>query len=143
MKNLLYLTMNQRRFEELDILKHKTRIGIFGSFFEEHKKELTDLQHYLHDKLGYDVRISENLEKDLSRSHTDKSIRDYTVSELLIEDSHIHILIFPFPKDKDPHHLNQSVTMEYTMIREKKNHMLLFSWKKVFRKIFEIVLEGS
>ena len=68
--------MNQRRFEELGILKQKTRIGIFGSFYEDHKKELTELQQHLHDTLGYDARISENLEKDLSRFHHEKSIRD-------------------------------------------------------------------
>ncbi len=112
--------MDQRRFEELAILKQKTRVGIFGSFFDGHKKDLTDLQHYLHDILGYDARISENLEKDFPRSTLDKPIRDYTLSERLIEDSHIHILMFPFPKESDPHHLNQSATMEYTMIRERK-----------------------
>ncbi|MCA1917285.1 hypothetical protein [Methanospirillum hungatei] len=113
--------MNQRRFEELALLKQITWVEIFGSFFESHKKELTDLQHYLHNILGYDAKVSENLDNALPRSKCDKPIRDYTLSERLIEDSHIHILIFPFPKETDPHHLNQSATMEYIMIRERKN----------------------
>jgi len=112
--------MNHRRFEELALLKQKTRIGIFGSFFEGHKKELTDLQHHLHDTLGYNARISENLEIDFPRSDPDKSVQDFKLSEHLINESDIHILVFPFPKDTDPHHLNQSATMEYTMIRDRK-----------------------
>ncbi len=112
--------MNQRRFDELVILKQKTRIGIFGSFFEGRKKELTDLQHYLHDTLGYDARISENLEEKIPRSVPDKPVRDYSLSNRLIDESDIHILVFTFPKATDPHHLNQSATMEYAMIRERK-----------------------
>ncbi|GEM_PF-3575869 len=139
--------MNQRRFEELALLKQKTRIGIFGSFFEGHKKDLTDLQHYLHDTLGYNARISENLEIDLPRSNPDKSIRDYSLSELLIEDSHIHILIFPFPKDTDPHHLNQSATMEYTMIRERKKPYVVVlveaGLQENIRDSFGGVMKGS
>lgn len=139
--------MNHRRFEELAILKQKTRIGIFGSFFEEHKKDLTDLQHYIHTNLGYNVRISENLENDAPRSNPDKSIRDYSLSELLIEDSHIHILIFSFPKDTDPHHLNQSATMEYTMIRERKKPYVVVlveeGLQKNIRNSFGGVMKGS
>lgn len=139
--------MNQRRFEELGILKQKTRIGIFGSFYEDHKKELTELQQHLHDTLGYDARISENLEKDLSRFHPEKSIRDYTVSELLIEDSHIHILVFPFPKKTDPHHLSQSVTMEFTMIRERKKPYVIVlveeGLQENIRNSFGGVMKGS
>lgn len=139
--------MNQRRFEELAIFKQKTRIGIFGSFFENYKKDLTDLQHYLHDILGYDARISENLEKDFPRSNQDKYIRDYSLSELLIEDSHIHILIFPFPKDTDPHHLNQSASIEYTMIRERKKPYVVVlvekGLQKNIRDSFGGVMKGS
>ncbi len=97
--------------------------------------------------MGYDARISENLEKDLSRFHPEKSIRDYTVSELLIEDSHIHILVFPFPKKTDPHHLSQSVTMEYTMIRERKKPYVIVlveeGLQENIRNSFGGVMKGS
>lgn len=112
--------MNRRRFEDLSLLKQKTRIGIFGSFSEGHKEDLLALREYLHDELGYCARISEDLTHLLSRSYSDTSSRDYALSELLIEKSDIHVLVFPFPTDSDSHHFTQSVSIEYALIKERR-----------------------
>lgn len=122
--------MNRRRFEDLALLKQKTMIGFFGSFSEGHKEGLLGLQGYLHDELGYNACISENLESLHPRSHSDKDIRDYEVSEQLIEQSHIHIIVFPFPKELDSHHHDQSATIEYTLIKDRrKPHVVILCEK--------------
>lgn len=139
--------MNRRSFEDLSLLKQKTRIGIFGSFSGGHKDDLLALREYLHDELGYCARISEDLTHLLSRSYPDTSSRDYALSELLIEESDIHILVFPFPTGSDPHHFTQSVTIEYTLIKERRKPRVVIVCEKGLRDSiphsFGGVMKGS
>jgi hypothetical protein len=139
--------MNRRRVEELSLLKQQTRIGIFGSFSEDHKRDLLALRKYLHDELGYCARISEDLTHLLPHSYPDKSSRDYALSELLIEESDIHILLFPFPTSSDCHHFTQSVTYEFALIKERKKPFVVLICEKGLRDdvphSFGGVMKGS
>lgn len=139
--------MNRRHFEDLSLLKQKTRIGIFGSFSEGHKEDLLALREYLHDELGYCARISEDLTYLLSRSFSDTSSRDYGLSELLIEESDIHILVFPFPTDSDSHHFTQSATYEFALIKERRKRCVILLCEEGLRDnvphSFGGVMKGS
>lgn len=139
--------MNRRRIEKLELLKQQTRIGIFGSFYESYKKDLLGLQRYLHDDLGYHARLSENMLDLLPRDYSDQDEKNYALSEVLIENSDIHILVFPNPKKSDPHHLTQSVSIEYTLIKERKKPYVVILCQKGLRDnapgSFGGVMKGS
>jgi hypothetical protein len=100
------------RNKQLASLKHHTKIGIFGSFSGSRKAELLALKKFLCDN-GYNARISEDLDKrpDHERKKRDPEC-DRKLSEILIEESDIHIFILPREQEDEPSNLIQSVSME-------------------------------
>jgi len=101
-----------QRNKQLETLKGRTKIGIFGSFFKSRKTELLALKKFLNDN-GYNARISEDLDK---RPEYERKKRDPTcarkLSEKLIKESEIHIFILPREHQGEPSNLAQSVSME-------------------------------
>jgi len=101
-----------RRKEQLEALKAKTKIGIFGSFSGSRKDDLISLKKYLRDN-GYIAIISEDLDKR-SENERKKSdpVCDRKLSEKLIKECDIHIFILPREYEGEPANLAQSVSME-------------------------------
>ena len=100
------------RKNQLDDLKKTTKIGIFGSFYETRKSDLTSLKQFLISN-GYNARISEDLDtrKEKDRKKKDP-VYDRKLSEGLINDSDIHIFVLVRETKDDPSNLIQSVSME-------------------------------
>jgi hypothetical protein len=93
------------------------RIGIFGSFYNSHKKDLIALRDYLR-SWGYEnARISEDLD---DRPEEERKIDDpkksLELSERLINESDIHIFVVCKREKSEPDTLNQSVTMEFERV---------------------------
>lgn len=114
-------------FFSFNKLKATLSVGIYGSFYGDHKNELIALQDYLK-KNGYkNTRISEDLDKrPLSeRENPDPSYARY-LSEQLIHKSEVHIFVLFLPDTTDPGNLNQSVSMEL----ERLNTLIEYGIKK-------------
>jgi hypothetical protein len=100
------------RNKQLENLKKRTKIGIFGSFSGQRKSELLELKKFLCDN-GYNAQISEDLDKRPQKERKKKDPAcDRKLSEKLIKESDIHIFILPREHEGEPSNLIQSVSME-------------------------------
>jgi hypothetical protein len=101
-----------QRNKQLENLKKRTKIGIFGSFSGNRKSELLSLKKFLCDN-GYYAQISEDLDKRPQKERKNKDPTcDRKLSEKLIQESDIHIFVLPREHEGEPSNLIQSVSME-------------------------------
>jgi hypothetical protein len=135
------------RIGYFSFLKRQTRIGIFGSFIPCHKQDLLAMRDYLKDILGYRACISTDMRQKHNGLFTNDDREALALSEDLIEWSQVHILVFPYPLRTDPFHLDQSASMEYAMIRERKKPCVLVLCEQGLREnrpdSFGGVMKGS
>lgn len=97
------------RHDEFELLKRRTPIAIYGSFYRDRRGDLVRLRDYLRGQ-GYAARISEDL--DDGTGSEIPSIRDRELSERLIDESTAHIFVMPRRRPKESDTLIQSVSME-------------------------------
>jgi hypothetical protein len=101
-----------QRSKQLETLKRRTKIGIFGSFSGSRKAGLLALIKFLQ-KNGYNARISEDLDTRPEHERKKKDpVCDRKLSEKLIRESDIHIFVLPLEHEGEPSNLAQSVSME-------------------------------
>lgn len=100
------------RNNQLTLLKHQTKIGIYGSFSGPRKAGLLAVKQFLCNS-GYHARIAEDLD---TRPYRERKKRDPAsdrkLSENLIQESDIHIFILVKEQEGEPSNLIQSVSME-------------------------------
>lgn len=100
--------------------KGNASVAIYGSFQQSRKKDLLALRDYLRNSGYSNARISEDFCDRLDPRTEDGPIRDVNLSDLLMDESSIHIFVF-VKENKNEHYLIQSVSMEFqrlsTLIR--------------------------
>lgn len=100
------------RLERFRSLKAQTPIGIYGSFYEDRKKDLIRLRDNLQGH-GYNARISEDLDGGSGGiGGIKQSVWDRELSERLINESDVHIFVVPRRREGESDTLIQSVSME-------------------------------
>lgn len=113
---------------ELEILKKKCKIGIFGSYMQENLSKLVLLQFFLKHQ-GYEITlIASDLQERFPRmSRERRSTYNHRLSNNLIEISNIHIFVFFYEPDGQ-HGINMSALgeMQEANSSGKKNIILYF-----------------
>ena len=106
---------------DLELLRKKITIGIFGSFDEEYKPVLYGAKRVLTESGFVRVLLSSDLERDNPRGE-EETDNDYNLrmSDLLIKTSRIHIFFF-FRQNSAPVHINESTLMELAVLRKTQS----------------------
>lgn len=102
-------------------LKEHTDIAIYGSFQQSRKRDLLALRDYLRANGYLTTRISENYSDRLDPGTRDGPIKDVNLSDLLMDESSIHIFVFA-KEYQDEHYLIQSVSMEFQRLSTLMQH---------------------
>jgi len=101
--------------------KKNTNIAIYGSFQQSRKGDLLALRGYLR-AYGYlNARISEDYCDRLDPGAEDRPIKDVNLSDLLMDESSIHIFVF-VKEHQDEHYLIQSISMEFQRLSTLIQH---------------------
>jgi hypothetical protein len=101
--------------------KENINIAIYGSFQQSRKRDLLALRDYLR-AYGYlNARISEDYSDRLDPGTEDGPIKDTRLSDLLMDESSIHIFVF-VKEHQDEHYLIQSVSMEFQRLSTLMQH---------------------
>ncbi|KUG19444.1 hypothetical protein ASZ90_010831 [hydrocarbon metagenome] len=129
-------------------LKNTINIAIYGSFQQSRKEDLLALKDYLQ-KYGYlNTKISEDVSDRLDPTADGGPIRDITLSELLMDESSIHIFVFVKEKE-DEHYLIQSISMEFQRLSDliefgvKRDQYVAVYVEKGLEKIAGGVFKGQ
>lgn len=92
--------------------KENTNIAIYGSFQQSRKEDLLALRDYLRANGYLNTRISGDYCDRLDPGTEDGPIKDIQLSDLLMDESSIHIFVF-VKENSDEHYLIQSISMEF------------------------------
>lgn len=101
--------------------KGNINIAIYGSFQQSRKGDLLALRDYLRANGYLNTRISEDYCDKLDPGTEDGSIKDIKLSDLLMDESSIHIFVF-VKENPNEHYLIQSVSMEFQRLSTLIQH---------------------
>lgn len=102
-------------------LKKNVNVAIYGSFQQSRKKDLLALRDYLRANGYLNTKISEDYCDRLDPGTEDGPIKDAKLSDLLMDESSIHIFVF-VKENLDEHYLIQSVSMEFQRLSTLIQH---------------------
>ena len=101
--------------------KENTNVAIYGSFQQSRKEDLLALRDYLRANDYLNTKISEDYCDRLDPGMEDGPIRDIKLSDLLMDESSIHIFVF-VKENQNEHYLIQSVSMEFQRLSTLIQH---------------------